>query len=239
MELNFILGITASLATIASGSLAVGKYLGRAGVIEEAANRLGVDIAELVIPEPGEDIGSPHTEEGNQRVNFLLEHFYPPEFEEALRRWANEPGDGYDTTDLVYLARSEVAPGAVIEIALEPEGANRRAELLGQHLTDGELGTLLDERSLWPDPIKQVAQLEDDPGNAYAWILSGEATEEDRVSLRNEIEKTFIELNHAEPDSLHFIVANIDEIRELDSATVENYVKPWLKDSTSNEEENK
>lgn len=244
MELNFTIGVIASLVSIASGSLAVGKYLGRSGVIEEAANRLGVDLATLVIPEEPEN-PEMHTEERSQRETFLIEHFHPLEIEAALRSLANGSGAGfgeapeYDTTDLVEMACSEVAPGAVIEIALDGEGAHPRKRILGNHLTDEELSDLLDDRNLWPDPIKQVAQLEDDPGNAYAWILSDEATEEDRVSLRNEIEKTFIELNHAEPDSLHFIVANIEEISELDSATVENYVKPWLKDSTSNEEENR
>jgi hypothetical protein len=239
MELNFIIGIGASVVTIIAAISSGIRHLGRAGAVGWVADRLGVDLASMVIPEPGEDTGSPHTEEGNRRVNFLLEHFYPPEFEEALRRWANEPGDGYDTTDLVHLACGEVAPGAVIEIALDGEGQNLRTRILGQHLTDAELGSLLDDRELWPNPIHQVAQLEDDPGNAYAWILSEEATEEDRASLRSEIESTFIEMQHSEPDSLHFIVGNIDGIQELDAETVERYVKPWLKEQNDSEEENK
>lgn len=238
MELNFTIGIVASLVTIIAGTASVIRYLGRAGVIEEAARRLGVDLVELVIPGEPPDGEFLHTEEATQRLRFLREHFAPVELGEALAREANHLGDEYTTSDLVELARSQVSHHALIEAAVEkPGGSPRRWQLLGEHLSDEELGSLLDKRNLWPDPIKQVAQLEDDPGNAYAWILTENATEEDRVSLRNEIESTFVEMNRAEPDSLHFIVAGIDEILELDSEVVEQYVKPWLKDRDTTEGE--
>lgn len=244
MELNIIIGIAASLVTIIAATASAIRYLGRAGTVGWVADRLGVDLASMVVP-PEPENPEMNTEERSQRETFLIEHFHPLEIEATLRSVANGGGAGfnasgdYDTTDLVEFACREVAPGAVIEIALDGEGAHPRKRILGQHLTDEELGTLLDERELWPDPIRQVAQLEDDPGNAYAWILSESATEDDRESLRNEIERTFIELQHSEPDSLHFIVANIEEVRELDAETVETYVKPWLKDSTTSEEEGK
>jgi len=243
-NLTFLLGIIASFATIASGIIAIVRFLGRSRVIEEMADRLGVDLATLVLPEPPDD-PELHTEERNERVTFLIEHFHTEEIEEALRSIANGGGAGfgadedYSTNDLVRLATSQVAPGAVIEIALEGEGSHPRKRILGEHLTDEELEELIGQRELWPDPIRTVAQMEDDRSRAYAWILDEDATEEDRASLAKEIEETFVQMNQSEPDALHFIVRGIDELKELDSETVESYVKPWLKDSTSGEEENR
>jgi len=243
-QYQFVLGIVASVVSIASGSLAVGKYLGRSGVIEEAANRLGVDLVTLALP-PEPENPEMHTEERSQRETFLIEHFHPLEIEAALRSLANGSGVGfgeapeYDTTSLVEMACSEVAPGAVIEIALDGEGAHPRKRMLGEHLTDEELSDLVDERGCWPDPINKVAQLEDDSSHAYAWILSEDATEEDRQSLAREIEETFIGMKANEPEALHFIVRDVEELRELDSETVESYVKPWLKDSSNQSEENR
>jgi len=242
-NLTFIIGFAASLATIASVSIATIRYLGRAGVIKEAAERLGVDLATLALP-PEPENPAMHTEERNKRVTFLIERFHTEEIEEALRSIANGGGvrfnadDDYSTNDLVELACSQVAPGAVIETALKGEGEHPRKRILGQHLTDEELSDLVDEREMWPDPIKKVTQLRDDRSHAYAWILSKDATEEDRASLATEIEETFVQMNQSEPEALHFIVRNIEELKELESETVESYVKPWLRESNSNEEAN-
>jgi hypothetical protein len=242
-NLTFIIGFAASVVTITSASIATIRYLGRAGAIEEAAERLGVDLAMLALP-PEPENPAIHTEERNKRATFLIERFHTEEIEEALRSIANGSGagfnadDDYSTNNLVELACSQVAPGAVIETALKGEGAHPRKRIMGQHLTDEELSDLVDERELWPDPIRAVAQLRDDRSRAYAWVLSDDATEEDRASLAKEIEETFVQMNQSEPEALHFIVRNIEELKELESETVENYVKPWLKEPNNDEEAN-
>jgi hypothetical protein len=242
-ETSFIIGFAASLATLASASIGALRYLGRAGVIEAAAGRLGVNLATLALPPEPPD-PEMHTEERNKRATFLIEHFHTEEIEEALRSIANGSGagfnadDDYSTNNLVELACSQVAPGAVIETALKGEGEHPRKRILGEHLTDEELSDLVDERGLWPDPIRDVAQLRDDRSHAYAWILSDDATEEDRASLAKEIEETFVQMHQSEPEALHFIVRGVGELKELDSGTVENYVKPWLKEPNNDEEAN-
>lgn len=233
-QYQFALGIGASIVTIIAATASGIRYLGRAGVIHLVADRLGVELASLVIPEEPENLEL-QSEERNERARFLLDTFDPIELEEALRMEANEVGDAYTTDDLVELARSQVSHHTLIEAAIEPVGGGRRKVLLGEHLSDEELSDLLDERDLWPDPIEEVAQLEDSPDRAYAWMLSEDATEDDRASLRNEIEMTYVQLNGREPEAMHFIVIDIDDLQELDADTVENYVKPWLKDETSKE----
>lgn len=238
MKLNFILGMVASLATILSVSVGAIRYMGRAGVIEAAARRLGVDLTPLVIPGEPPEGEFEYTDGGQRRVRFLRQHFAAVELGQALQQEANDIGDGYTTDDLVELARSQVSHHTLIEAAVEkPGGAPRRWRLLGEHLSDDELDQIIEERDMWPDPIKTVAQLEDDPRLAYAWILAEDATEEDRESLSKEIEQTFIRIHNQEPDALHFVVRNIEELKELESETVETYVKPWLKDEDNTEEE--
>lgn len=209
MELNFIIGIAASLVTIIAGIASAIRYLGRSEFVAEVARRLGVDLYELS--------GGWETALEREEPRVIMDAYEEriPE-DERLRH-----------------AGHTLPAGPLIEVAFQYDDVPRERRI-SEHLSDTELSDLIDERNLWPDPIHQVAQLEDSPGNAYAWILSEEATEEDRESLRTEIERTFIELQHSEPESLHFIVGNIDEIRELDSEAVENYVKPWLREPTSN-----
>lgn len=223
--LNVLFGIGASLATI--GGFVAKK--GKAGSLAWLSDRFGVDLAELVIPGSPPEDGMYNTEEANERRRFLLEYFPPEELGEALRHHTSRNLDAdYTTTDLVELSCSQMAPGAVVEIALDGEGGHPRKRILGEHLTDDELKSLLDGRDIWPDPINQIAQLDDNPERAYAWILSDDSTAEDRMSLSQEIERTFIEMKHSEPESMHFVVSSIDEIAELDSETVSQYVKPWL-----------
>ena len=221
-NLTFTLGIIASLATIASGIIATIRYLGRSRVIEEMADRLGVDLAMLVLP--GEDSSA-------ERVTFLKDNFTP----EQLVVAAGESKRLLALNHAAALAASENDTSVLIEEALEHDDVPR-SDRLGEHLSDKELEELIDERGLWPDPIETVARLEDSRERAYAWILSDDATEEDRASLATEIEETFVQMNQSEPDALHFIVRNTEELKELDSETVEKYVKPWLKESNSNEE---
>jgi hypothetical protein len=224
-NLTFLLGIIASLATIASGIIAIVRFLGRSRLIEEMADRLGVDLATLVLPEDEEE-----------RVQWL-KHTIEPDTLLVAAVESKEDAGGVE--HIAEEAAVSCGSSMLIETALSYDKSQSRERLLGDHLTDEELEELIEERELWPDPIRTVAQLRDDRSHAYAWILSEEATEEDRASLAKEIEETFVQMNQSEPDALHFIVRGIDELKELDAETVENYVKPWLKDSTSGEEENR
>lgn len=228
-NLTFLLGIIASLATIASASIAIVRFLGRSRVIEEMADRLGVDLATLVLPEGGDNDGW---------ATMLDENVPPGQLMRTVQLMAESEEYQLERSDLVTAAGNVGTPSELIENALLGEDVDR-VRLLGDHLTDEELEELIGQRELWPDPIRTVAQMEDDRSRAYAWILDEDATEEDRASLAKEIEETFVQMNQSEPDALHFIVRGIDELKELDSETVESYVKPWLKDSTSGEEENR
>jgi hypothetical protein len=228
-NLTFILGIIASFATIASGIIAIVRFLGRSRVIEELADRLGVDLATLVLPEGGDNEGW---------ATMLDESVPPMQLMRTVQLMAESEEYRLEPSDLVAAGGNVAPPSVLIENALLGEDVDR-VRLLGDHLSDEELEELIEERELWPDPIRTVAQLRDDRSHAYAWILSDEATEEDRASLAKEIEETFVQMNQSEPDALHFIVRGIDELKELDSETVESYVKPWLKDSSNPSEENR
>lgn len=209
-ELTFTLGIAASLVTIIAGSLSVIRYLGRSRVIEEAAYRLGVDLYDL-----------------SGGLEETLAREPPMKVMEDLQVLARD-GDVYTPEMLVTAAGNVAPPNELIEEAFLGENIGR-TELLGMHLNDDELKTLVDDRDLWPDPIDRVVQLRDDSSISYAWLLSDDATEEDRASLASEIEQTFIEEKAGEPEALHFIVRNVDDLRELEAGTVEDYVKPWLR----------
>lgn len=203
--LNVTLGIVASLATIL-GAVWVN---GRGESVRWLSDRLGADLYDL----------SGGWETALEREN------------DAALIGAYEERISED--DHLRHAGNSLPAGPLIEIALGEDGTPRE-ERLGEHLSDEELSLMLDERNLWPDPIENVAQLEDSRSHAYAWVLSDDATEEDRASLATEIEETFVQLNQSDPEALHVVVRGVEEVKELDAETIENYVKPWLKESQHN-----
>lgn len=211
-EYSILVGAIASSVTIAAVFATIIKYLGRAGVVEELADRLGVDLLEV--------LGGWETVIGNEAPGEVTAH---------LGEMANDEDCPLEVSDLVTLASNEAEPEMLIEAGLMGEEVDR-LDLLGNQLSDLDLEALVSARGVWQDPIERVVQLEDSREVAYAWLLSDDSTEEDRASLANEIESTFIDETYSEPESLHFIVSGVDEISRLDSETVERYVKPWLKE---------
>lgn len=210
--LNVLVGIGATIATL-TGAI---WYKGAGESARWFCERAGVDLYRLA--------GGWETAIEREDASAIIE---------AYER--NVP----DGERLRISASSHPFP-ALIEEALRRDDMGR-VDRLSNHLDDADVEEMLDRRGLWPDPIRDVAQLRDDRSKAYAWILSGDATEEDRASLAKEIEDTFVQLNQSEPEALHFVVRDVEEIKELGSETIEGYVKPWLKDSqhNDNEEENR
>lgn len=137
-----------------------------------------------------------------------------------------------DAGELLDLVADEIGPEEVLGYAIQrlPAEPERVASALnGEPISDAAISELVDRRELWPDPIERVAHLDDDPTSCYLWILSDDATEDDRISLAVEFEEEYIRENRNEPQALHLIVRDVEEIRELSAEEVRRHIKPWLK----------
>lgn len=220
-QYNALIGFAVSLLTIASILASGVRYLGREGAVQWTADRLGVDLLEYTLPDDREE-----------REEFLGERFEP----EVLLRAA---GQSNPPTLLVEEAihQSDEHPVDLLGGYFDQEGV---FALAGAQLTDEQVSQLSGDRGVLPDPISEVIHLPDDPGTCYAWLLDDDASEADREALINAFEQGFIQERHREPEALHLILRDVDEIRQLDEHTLKSHVRPWInrKDEHDKEEDN-
>jgi hypothetical protein len=97
-------------------------------------------------------------------------------------------------------------------------------------LTDLAERLELPETAFCRDPVEKIVELDDDPAKAYVWILGHHATGENVASLKRHLDESYRENFGHEPRATHLIVANVDDLRELTEAEVEEYLKPWLRE---------
>lgn len=128
----------------------------------------------------------------------------------------------------------ELLLDAAEERALLDDAARRLYEediitVAEEELSDYGLSELIEARDMWPDPIQAVKRMEDGPNTAYAWIIESGSSQSEKAAIRQEIEDAFIELNHREPQSLHLLVENIEEIEDLEPEAIRRHIRPWLR----------
>lgn len=76
------------------------------------------------------------------------------------------------------------------------------------------------------NPVNQIYELEDSPDKCYVWSV--DMTEEQIAEFTNNVKSTFVKQYNKDPDSLHFVRNDINDITELDPDEVKQKVKPWL-----------
>lgn len=101
------------------------------------------------------------------------------------------------------------------------------------------LGELADELGLPPetwcaDPIKTVRQIEDRRELAYVWLLDESASATDVNQLTQRLESGFREARNRDPEAMHFVVRDVADIAQIPPETVENYLRPWLREHQAN-----
>lgn len=217
---GIIIGMFLGIAIIA---IVIGLMIRRypEAVIERISKREGIDLLELG---------------GGMRE--AIRNANREELIRGMLKASNSHRNELTKMDIVSLAVSEIAPERVVEEAMKQQGPYQQQEILSRHLSNDQLVSMLDNRGIWPDPLEDLVEIEDDPSKCYAWILSGDASEEDGASLAREIENSFIESRGKEPSAIHLVVRDIDEISQLDERTVRSYIKPWLKDDNEDKEAN-
>jgi len=80
------------------------------------------------------------------------------------------------------------------------------------------------------DPIKKIERVEDDPTLAYLWLLSDRATGDDVDSLERALTERYRDQYGRDPEALHLILRDVEEVREIPSHVIEHTIKPWLRD---------
>lgn len=81
-------------------------------------------------------------------------------------------------------------------------------------------------RNVSTSPVEKIYELEDSPRKCYVWQL--DATDKQLAEFTRNVKSTFVQKYNRDPESLHFIRNDINEIGELDPAEIRERVKPWL-----------
>lgn len=89
----------------------------------------------------------------------------------------------------------------------------------------------LDPQDAFPealDPLERITSLEDAPDKCHLWVLNEDTTDEQRVQLSEELHDAYYQTYRRQPQSLHFVVNNIDEIQTLEKDEVRRVIVPWM-----------
>ena len=78
------------------------------------------------------------------------------------------------------------------------------------------------------DPVKKVHELIDSPHNCYIWQMSKDANEYQMKKIIDNLYSEFVKKNGRDPQALHLIVRDIEEVKHLDKYTLEKIVVPWI-----------
>ena len=99
-----------------------------------------------------------------------------------------------------------------------------------EHLADLANRLDLPETAWCVDPLKKIERVEDDAKYAYLWLLSDRATGDDVESLQRALESRYREKFGRDPDALHLIMRDVEDVREIPKQVIETTIKPWLKE---------
>jgi len=75
-------------------------------------------------------------------------------------------------------------------------------------------------------PVEHVHELDDSPDKAYLWSL--DCTDQQLTEFTQKVQSAFVEKYNRDPQSLHFIRNDIDDVSELSPAEIRERVEPWL-----------
>lgn len=76
----------------------------------------------------------------------------------------------------------------------------------------------------WKDPLEELHELPDDEGKIYCWEFS---TDEAARQFSGMLQTEFLEKRGRDPDAVHFVITDEEQLRELDPEQIERRVKPF------------
>jgi len=68
--------------------------------------------------------------------------------------------------------------------------------------------------------------LEDDPSKVYVWKVD---TPEDVSEFSEYLSHAYVKNSGQEPKAMHIVVADVDEIKDIDKNEFITKIKPWIK----------
>jgi len=78
---------------------------------------------------------------------------------------------------------------------------------------DLDVEAFVDPDAHWGAPVERLYRLEDDPGRGYVWLVESEAAERQWSAL---IEREYLAEYGREPDAAHFVISDLERLREFD-----------------------
>ena len=79
------------------------------------------------------------------------------------------------------------------------------------------------------DPVEKIFSLEDNPGTIYVWKIKDDVKEIEIKHLLSELNSRFVKQNERDPQSLHLLVNNIEDIGKYTTTEFEETILPYLK----------
>jgi len=110
------------------------------------------------------------------------------------------------------------------------------AKLLGTAITecidweDIDLAEYVDPDEHFGDPIERLQRLEDAPGNVYVWEVE---TEEGAAQVTNLLHQHFERVGR-DPDAAHFVLTDIEQLRQYNKDELRTFVAPFDRDGGEN-----
>lgn len=107
-------------------------------------------------------------------------------------------------------------------------GTKSKAEIVGRFAQD--LGIDLEEE-FNKSPVDYIHELENSSDKAYLWSL--DCTDQQLLEFSNKVQSAFVEKYNRDPEALHFIRNDVDDVSELSPAEIRERVEPWLNNQNS------
>ena len=79
------------------------------------------------------------------------------------------------------------------------------------------------------DPVPKIYELDDDKNKCYIWKLREDSSQKQVYTIIDTIYTEFVKKNGRDPNALHVVCNDIQEIKEMDSKELEQLIIPWIK----------
>lgn len=86
----------------------------------------------------------------------------------------------------------------------------------------------LPTEKVYKDPVEDVIRMPDNPSVIYFWKLRSDAHDNHVQDILAELQSRFIKNNGRDPQSLHIVGRDFEDVKNLDPDILKKVIVPWL-----------
>jgi len=79
------------------------------------------------------------------------------------------------------------------------------------------------------DPVPKIHELQDDPCTCYIWQMLADTDDYKMRRSVDEMYSEFVKKYGRDPNALHLVVNNIEDIHHMNQDALERIIVPWAK----------